>query len=241
MAGGLSRLFGRWRDRPSRHHAYALLTDHGVAYGRIPKAANSMMRARLVRHAGIVGGGSAKVNQDAFWADRNTKGTALLTGRGLCEAWPDAYVFTIVRNPFARLVSTYENKILYAPKGPRLGKGFAKDMAFDAFVEAVAETTDDSADFHIRSQTSLLFGGGDPPMLHVLKLERLQTDWGDLRRGVRAKGFDIGRPPRPRPMPNQPRLAHNPWTPRLVALLNQRYAADFARFYHDAVEPEWTR
>ncbi|XWN33362.1 MAG: hypothetical protein ROR55_09950 [Devosia sp.] len=114
-------------------------------------------------------------------------------------------------------------------------------MAFDAFVEQVARTPDDGANLHIRTQTSLLFDGGEPPMLHVVALERLAQEWDGLREAMKATGFDIGRVPRPRPMPHQPRLADNPWTPQLVDLVTTRYAKDFERFYPNAQEPTWTR
>ncbi|MBJ3775034.1 sulfotransferase family 2 domain-containing protein [Acuticoccus mangrovi] len=221
---------------------YVFLKAEGIAYGRIPKAANSQMRARLAARAGLDQAGRWSVNQDQYWADPRRREVALLTGGELRRRYPDAAVFTVVRNPFDRLASCYRSKMLEETGKVDFGPGFARGMAFDAFVRRVAETPDRRANKHFRAQTSILFRGGEPKSLFVVRLDRLADEWPALRRHlIEARGFDIGPVPGPEGAPRPDSLARVQWTDELIALARERYRDDLARFFPQVEGPAAAR
>jgi hypothetical protein len=74
-----------------------------------------------------------------------------------------AFKYSMVRNPFDRLVSCYKNKIKeedYKPIQKGYGPLFYKNMSFDRFVKRVALLPDSLSDRHIRSQYSYLYANG---------------------------------------------------------------------------------
>lgn len=74
--------------------------------------------------------------------------------------YKDFVRFTIVRNPWERLVSCYKNKITRYGKGNKQffadNPQFYCDMPFEAFIEAVIQTPDHNADVHFVQQLYFL-------------------------------------------------------------------------------------
>lgn len=115
--------------------------------------------------------------------------------RGLL--YPGFYRFAFVRNPWARLVSCYRDKIGNEVKTgghthftirPGIANclarfdAFEAGMSFEAFVDAVASIPDDVADEHFRSQyTFVTTRKGEMAVDFVGRYERLSDDFRIVR------------------------------------------------------------
>ena len=68
------------------------------------------------------------------------------------------FSFSFVRNPFDRLVSAYNNKILELDEvpGPMQKMGLTHAMPFNDFLDVVADTSDEALDVHLLPQSSIL-------------------------------------------------------------------------------------
>jgi hypothetical protein len=98
------------------------------------------------------------------------------------------FKFTIVRNPYGRLVSCYKHKIHPDPKhsSNNYYKGVARElsrfeqfyggMTFEAFVNAVCVIPDCQADPHFRSQVSFITVKGRIVPDFVGRFENLKSD-----------------------------------------------------------------
>jgi hypothetical protein len=113
-------------------------------------------------------------------------------------AWDSAYAFTgprfsFVRNPFARMLSCYKNKIL--PEAETRGtyirgvhqsllpfKRFSAGMDFDAFLGAVAAIPDERAEIHFLAQRCFLVGPKGLRVDFIGRVERLQDHWPMVER-----------------------------------------------------------
>lgn len=190
--------------------------DFRLLYVRIPKSGNSSIRGSI---DGAINGrmSSSRI-------------------MGLGENWT---TFSFVRNPWARLVSAYRQKVHedYASKKMVNGvyKGFLdsgipvhKNMSFDAFCEVVCDIPDSKTDKHLRSQSSFVIRKGVPIVSFLGKVETMERDWKNLMDRV---GLDF-------------KLAHLNHTsqqhyssyfsdPRLVKLVGDRYAEDVRYFNYD--------
>lgn len=105
----------------------------------------------------------------------------------LTEEQRDYYIFSYVRNPFARLVSCYNNKIcnkndnwlyvrymFYA-----LRYGLSKKISFKDFVVAIEKIPENKRDIHFRTQHSILYKIHKPveKIDYIWKFENLQEDF----------------------------------------------------------------
>lgn len=190
--------------------------DLQLVYVRIPKSGNSSIRGSI---DGAING-------------RMSSSRIV----GLSEGWTS---FSFVRNPWARLVSAYRQKVHedYACKKMVNGvyKGFLdsgvpvhKNMSFAAFCEVVCAIPDMRTDKHLRSQSSFVIRKGVPIVSFLGKVETMESDWSKLMDRV---GLDF-------------KLAHlnhtshqhysNYFTDtRLINLVGDRYAVDVRNFDYD--------
>lgn len=240
---GLEDLAWRAYDaaaRPLRDRHYLVFPGLGFAYGRVPKAANSSIKRAL---AGLVGctrtRGTRGINRDRYW--QKVEGVALLTSGALLRDHPGVYTFSVVRNPFGRLVSCHANKLASGRPLTLTWRllGFSRGMSFQAFVERAASIRDAQADNHFRSQWSLLQHGGALVPGFVGRLETLDRDWAEVRRELSQR---CGRDPGELPHTNSTAGQHGPVhdyfrDPGIVRLVRERYRDDFERFYPDAPDP----
>ncbi|GAB5375459.1 MAG: hypothetical protein AcusKO_19210 [Acuticoccus sp.] len=223
---------------------YLLIEEAGIAYCRIPKAANSTVRRLLAASLGLRGPQTPAVNTDTFWHGEAARaaGARMVGAREIAERRRDGglLVFTVVREPFERLKSCFEAKILDTTDGTRrrdLDRRFPAGLSFADFVARAAGTPDAQADVHIEAQAHILAVADAGLPDRVLRLERIAADWEALRPALAARGVTVRDWPQRRHRADVTRLDNTVWTPPLIALAAARYADDFRLFYPEVTRP----
>lgn len=233
------RLWDR-RRRPVRDRHFVVLPALRLAYARVPKAANSSVKQVLSAHVDAAGV-ELPPNTDWYWADEGVRGGELVTAAELTARYPDAFVFTFVRDPFSRVVSCYTNKVLNRRTITKRFRRFGcrRGMSFDEFVRVVARVGDRRADNHFRSQQDMLSHRGRLLPHFVGRVDRIHDDWERLRERVQEHaGVDLGKLPwRNRTKRNRLGVRECFSDPERVALVRRRYRLDFRAFYPDWPDP----
>jgi hypothetical protein len=156
---------------------------------------------------------------------------------------PGWMIFALVRNPFSRLVSFFENKVRLGEPGYRRLEACYGDVsrfgglqaAFAAFVaEVVTDRVRSSADFHLLPQGEILM----PrliPYTHIFRMER--ADEAVQALAGHLAGLDGGGPPVPairnRSRARDWRSYYHAASAEIVAKV---YAEDFALFGYDSAD-----
>lgn len=151
--------------------------------------------------------------------------------------------FAFVRNPYARLLSCYLDRILTASSKPRRqlnaylksrGEN-TEDVSFSSFIRAICSQDSNTQNSHWRVQTDdILYG--DIEFDFIGKFESLWEDmaivssriWGELRPEMANK--DINKSPRATHAGGK---LHEFYTPELAALVVERFAPDFDAFGYE--------
>lgn len=103
------------------------------------------------------------------------------------------YKFAFVRDPFARLVSCFKDKVIKPQQHngryyfdtaynrklihSLYGNSFTVDMSFEEFVKLVVKIPDLFADGHFMSQTAFLYRFNKRIPDYIGKLEKIEQDW----------------------------------------------------------------
>lgn len=156
-------------------------------YFPVPKAACSSLKQMIADICGL----EQKSNPnfiDFEW----------VSGQRLHE-FPDYFRFTVVRNPWDRLASCYENKIKsYFPytfnryNQVLQVKIFYPEMPFKQFVKRVVLIPDLLSDEHFRSQKRLVCDPKGHLLVHkVAKLENLDEDLTDIFKKLQLPNIKI--------------------------------------------------
>jgi hypothetical protein len=211
-----------------------LLPDHKAIYFPIPKVASSSLKLVLSDLLGLV-------PPDPTHPDRlpHQRDFPFALRTEIRDHYADHFKFTVVRNPFSRLLSCYRNKIASEPVTNAVflegvHRGFQRHvsrlrhgMTFEEFVRAVAEIDDADADKHIRSQ-HLFVCDAEGRLLsdHVAKFERLATEMRFIFERIGAPMVKL---------PHQLSSGKNTgyrrhYSPESRALAEQRYARDLELF-----------
>jgi hypothetical protein len=105
------------------------------------------------------------------------------------------YKFTFVRNPYTRLISCYNNKVLQERSKPipyfkqnMFGK-LASVADFDEFVMKVCKIPDRISDVHFVSQSHFIYSKGHPVVDYIGKMESLDTDFESVRSAFSLKSL----------------------------------------------------
>jgi len=221
--------------------AFIVVPGLKLAFGRVPKVANSSIKTALARHVPVDPDIDERPGRDRYWMRKGGGGAHMASARAVAADRSGLLVFAFVRDPFDRLASCYVNKILQAKTFPPLftALGLAPGMSFDAFTARVAEIPDAVADDHFRAQSAMLMADGKVVPTFVGRFERIGEDWERLRAAVVAHaGADLGALPH---INNRRGGADDLGAlyadPAVVARVRRRYAGDFAAFYPDRPDP----
>lgn len=144
-----------------------------VCFAFMPKVANSAMKV-------------------AFAQLHDLSGYDEQTGRGIHSYYqgvaPDEIIhltcpkIIFVRNPFDRLVSAWQSKLIDKKSHPGFTRfGMKADMSFQEFAEIVCNIPDDKSDHHFRSQTYEMFVNDEPLDLMLGRFEHLDDCWDDVQ------------------------------------------------------------
>ena len=194
--------------------------EHKLYYVRVPKSGNTSISKA------ISGGEKSRVRS-----------------AGLERRRPDWTVFSFVRNPWSRLVSTYCQKVDLDMANQKkmvdgVFQGFKKlgipvhpGMPFEEFIELICDLPDENTDKHLRSQCSFLVRDGRVVPSFVGRVESMAEDWNGL---MARLGLDF-------PMLHLNRTQHDEAgryfkDVRLRNLVGDRYRDDVERFGYEAPE-----
>ncbi len=148
------------------------------------------------------------------------------------------FSFSFVRNPFDRLVSAYNNKLLENDEisGPMKAMGLVHSMPFSSFLEVVESTSDDELDIHLLPQSTILCLERQLVPNFVGRLETIYQDWIVLQNMLRRERLpDLGALPEKnvRRKSNHQDIAVYFKDPGLVRIVSKRYGDDLEWFYGD--------
>ncbi len=228
--------------RGLRRH-YIVLPHLGLGYGRIPKAANSMIKRRLSIAAGL----EDLFADEASSKDRNWRTKSphayFLTAAEARQQFPDIILFSFVREPLSRLASCYRSKIAKPDQiqDSLLREGLSKTTGFPEFVKHVSDRSDWQSNIHYRSQAHILCRKGRLVPDFIGRLESIEADWDRLSNLVVASG----RPALPVLPARGPKATAAQMRTgdlfgddqALIRLARRRYANDLSLFYGDVALP----
>jgi len=140
--------------------------------------------------------------------------------------YPDYFTFSFVRNPYSRIVSAWQNKVLNKSKGFDPSKvGLKKPHDFDEFVAWLSSQDPLSVNIHFRPQSLLVPRDVD-------FIGRHETFDQDLRFVLRELGVCwLGELPRENSRRSPKKSI--PMSLQTYLLLNHLYAVDFDRFSYE--------
>lgn len=196
--------------------------DKKLVYVRIPKAASTAMCKAVL--ADTFGYATLDARQVNALADTRTE-------YSLPTYADDPEVFTVVRNPFSRLVSVYR-AFFEDREGPFLYEDYLmgilkRDLAFREFVKIVADIPDKLKDQHLKPQSRMLeYYDKRKVPVHILRFE----DTGGIREFLTSRELKF-------------EIVHDRaqrynfadyYDHESLELTKTIYAADISRFGYDA-------
>ena len=174
-------------------HHFIHLKRQRLLYGRVPKAANSSIKAalsKLLRNRPPKG---TKTTSDKFWAHSTHSETELMTLKRARRCRLTHFSFSFVRNPFDRLIAAYNNKVLEIeePPLPMLQMGIKHGMPFGDFLKVLINTPLDKFDVHVIPQNELLCIGDKVVPKFVGRVEHINEHWDSLRTILSRRGIEL--------------------------------------------------
>ena len=104
----------------SRIHHFIHIKHLNLLYGRVPKVANTSIKAVLCRLLPQKPNRGIKTTSDRFWRDYTHQQTELLSPGQARKLRSTHFSFSFVRNPFDRLVAAYNNKVIEIEAPPHV-------------------------------------------------------------------------------------------------------------------------
>lgn len=219
------KYYRRFRKIRREKPEYWYLPQDNLGYIQIPKVASRSTRIALITHFSEQDAGTFSKQKLKQFSKIHSSHIKQVNIR---KEHPDAYIFSFVRHPYARILSCYKDKV----SRPNLQENIfichniSLNDSFDTFVEKVCEIPDSESDRHFRSQSWFLMNGSTLIPDFVGKLESMATDWEILR-----QRFNLPAIPNQNtaPTPN----TGNELSTRNKQLIQQRFHHDFVNFYSD--------
>ena len=174
-------------------HHFIRMKRHNLLYGRVPKAANSSIKAALCRLLSERPPKGTKTTSDKFWQHETNQETELITLRRARKYRRSHFSFSFVRNPFDRLIAAYNNKVIEieAPPLPMQNMGITHGMSFEAFLDVLIETPFKHYDVHVLPQNQLLCIGNQIVPKFVGRVEQINEHWAELRDILARRGINV--------------------------------------------------
>jgi dermatan 4-sulfotransferase 1 len=165
--------------------------DLPLLYGRVPKVANSSIKASLSRLLTQNPEQGLRTTSDAFWSKATKGETCMVNNHTARMCRGTHFCFSFVRNPFDRLVSAYNNKILELDEvpAPMQAMGLWRGMPFAQFLERVNSTPDQEIDIHLLPQTSILCLDEQIIPGFIGRIEHMNQDWKALQQQLQREGL----------------------------------------------------
>lgn len=227
---------------PNLKYHYIVAPPLGLAYARVPKAANSAIKRQLAIALGLADAATSggRFSKDANWRKLAPDGY-VMTAAQMYRRYPNIFVFSFVRDPLSRLASCYRSKIL-KPAELSLGlrrEGLAKGVSFPDFVRHAAARPDWKCNIHYRSQATILRHKGAVTPAFIGRFETMQDDWRRLQEMVQARtGANLPDMPERSTKNRPPILQHGDLfegDQNLIKLAKARYADDYRLFYPETL------
>ena len=174
-------------------HHFIRVKQCKLLYGRVPKAANSSIKAALCRLLSERPPKGTKTTSDKFWQHETNNETELITLRKARRYRHSHSSFSFVRNPFDRLIAAYNNKVIEIdePPLPMKHMGVRHDMSFETFLDVLIDTPIHRYDVHVLPQSHLLCLGRQIIPKFIGRVEQIDEHWGILRGILQRQGIEV--------------------------------------------------
>ena len=147
--------------------------EYNVCVAFMPKVANTSMKMAFAELKGM-----DRFSKSQIGIHSHFKGVAPEQIAHL-----DCPKIMFVRNPFDRLVSAWQSKLIDKDKHPSFDKfGMTHNMSFEDFAMKVCSTPDNMSDHHFRSQTYEMYVHGTALNITIGRFEHLRDGWSNLQK-----------------------------------------------------------
>ena len=217
------KYYRRFRKIQRSKPEFWFLPQDNLGYIQIPKVASRSIRIALIDH--FSGQDSARFDKQKLKEFSEIHSEHIKQSQ-IRKQHTDAFIFSFVRHPYARILSCYKNKVAMpiSEKNIFACHDINLNDSFDTFVDKICDIPDRDADRHFRSQSWFLINEDQLLTDFVGKLENIESDWDYLSQRFKLPAI---------PHRNATQKTITEISNRNKQLIQQRYHDDFNHFYPD--------